>query len=173
MRIKSEQFCAIATSPSWQAWLYNYNSALYKQFIDKLTTSTGCTKNREIMLSTLDQIGLMGGTDSLAELLMKNYPHVIDNSAQSATVSAFGSPAVSLFSGYKPGILTYPRRVILTGGDVAAKANEFVADKLRSDVIVLDGKAYVEYLTVDDKDILNSIPAKNWQIAAYRARQNG
>lgn len=173
MRIKSEQFCAIATSPSWQAWLYNYNSALYKQFIDKLTTSTGCTKNREIMLSVLDQIGLMGGTDSLTEFLTKNYPHVIDNSGQSVTTATFGPSTGGLFVGYKPGILTYPRRVIITGGDVAAKANEFVADKFQSDVIIVDGKAYIEYLTVDDKDIASQINPTKWQIAAYRARQNG
>lgn len=162
MNIKVEQFCSLATSPSWQAWLYRFDSVLYKSFITRLQSSKGCNQNREIMKSTLSELNKLNANDSLEIFLRKHYPHMIEERKKSNLV----------FKNYNPTLLTFPRRMIISGDDIERKVLDFVSDKIKYDFIVVDGIAYVEYLTTDDKNIVGRLPASSWQVRRYKS-ENG
>lgn len=170
MEIKVEQFCSLATSPSWQAWLYRYNSDLYKSFITRIQASRGCSQNKDIMKETLEDIGRLSGHGQLMAFLQQNYPHMIVSPATPKPQSVVGK--VSVFEHFNPSALTYPRRKIFEGEHaiIRRQIRDFTIDKLKHDSIIIDGKGYVEYLLKTDSAIAEKIPASNWQIAAYRLR---
>jgi len=168
MRVKVEQFCSLATSPSWQAWLYHFNAELYRRFIKRLQESRGCNQNRDLMTEILREIDTSGGSDALGTFLSKHYPHMIEGLERIQPIQSSGS----VFEYYNPNILTYPRRIIFTGDlrSLRHTINEFVLDKIKHDSIIVGNTAYIEYLTSDDSAIVDKIPDQNWQIPAYRLR---
>jgi len=171
MQIKIEQFCSLATSPSWQAWLYHYNADLYRQFINKLQQSRGCKQNSEIMTEILNEIKKCGGDNDLGAFLSKHYPHVIISNESTPDIVGESD---DVFEYYNPNILSYPRRIIFTGDQRSLKRtiNEFVLDKIKYDSIIIGDKAYIEYLTSDDAGIVDKIPNHNWQIPSYRLKMS-
>ena len=156
----------------WQSWLYNYDIWIYKTFLVKLHESTGCNANRELMADTLRLIDKRGGGDVLSEFLQVHHPDVIQNlvTAEQARDDAETINNHGVFEVYSPDIVTYPRRMIFVGAkaDLIKRVQEFLADKFKHDHIIIDDRAYIEYLTVLDSSISNQIPEKNWLIAAYR-----
>ena len=168
MRIKTEQFCSLATSPSWQAWLFHYDGDIYRRFIRRLQESRGCSENRELMKDLLGQIQKNGGSDAISDFLRKHYPHMIEGGVVANSDGDFDN----IFIHYNPIVLTYPRRIIFTGPsrELQKKVREFIIDKIKSDYIILGERAYIEYLEKIDEMIMNKIPLSNWQIAAYRQR---
>lgn len=167
MKIKVEQFCSLATSPSFQTWLFHYDKGLYQQFVVRLREARGCSENRELMKTLLAGIERQGGADEVTDFLRKHYPNTIEGG-----VKALVGDYDKVFTHYNPNILTYPRRIIFTGPkrELQKKVREFLLDKLKSDHIVVGDRAYVEYLEESDASITDKIPLCNWQIAAYRQR---
>jgi len=164
--LKVEQFCTLATSPSWQAWLYHYDQNGYKKFIKQLREARGCSQNTEIMKELLDEIRKQGGTDKLMEFIRSQYPHMI----KSDTVEKQSVSSDEVFEYYNPMILSYPRRIIFEGSrkNLEEKIVGFVGDKIKYDSIIVGDKAYIEYLTTSDENIIDKVPEKNWQIKTYK-----
>ena len=80
-----------------------------------------------------------------------------------------------IFPSYSPGILTYPRRIILIGSlrDLRKQVREFVLDKPVHDSLFMEDsesqhRVYIEYLEKSDMHLRDAIQMKSWQIAAYR-----
>lgn len=172
MKIKVDQFCSLATSPSWQAWLYKYDASLYREFIAKLQESRGCSQNRLIMTELLSKISSdPNGNAVLQDFINKNYPHMIENDDGSPVRIKRDDTKANekVFVYYKPNALTYPRRIIFRD-DPRKQIAEFILDKYKYDSIIVDGVGYVEYLTREDIAIADKIPNSNWQIVAYRMR---
>lgn len=170
MKIKVDQFCSLATSPSWQAWLYHYNVDVYRKFIAKLQASRGCTQNREIMTELLALInGDASGSAALGEFLNRHYPYMVEGGSAPAIEKSNQSDIVFECN---PKLLTYPRRIIFTGDQrsLQRKIAEFTLDKIKHDSIIVGNKAYIEYLTKDDRHLASSIPDGKWLIAAYRLK---
>ena len=170
MKIKVDQFCSLSTSPTWTEWLRRYDLSIAERFAKKMNSSQGCARNREIMEETLDEIEATGGTNKLVEFISVNYPYMVDDGPVRA--AAVVRKNVPVFGYYNPGILTYPRRIIIKpeGRDLRRAVQEFIFDKLKHDSIIVDNVAYIEYLTHADADVLNKIPSSNWKIAEYRLR---
>lgn len=164
MKLKIDQFCNLATSPSWQAWLYNLDKELSKEFMLKIQNSKGCSQNKDIMLNTLRKIQDHGLADRLMNYMVANYPNMVED--LSAMPSKFNGPVFN----FNPNLVTFPRRIVFQGSinDIKRRINSFALDKIKYDSIIVDGVGYVEYLTKEDKSIESQIPAKNWLIAAYR-----
>lgn len=168
MKIKVEQFCSLATSPSWQAWLFHFNTDIYRKFIKKLQESGSCAKNRELMEELLGEIDDVGGADKLYEFLEEQYPHVLKHNSRH--LERADRDAHGVFPGYVEGILTYPHRKIFEGArkHLEKQVKQFLSNKGTSDHIIIDEYAYVEYLERSEESLKGKIPEKNWQIAAYR-----
>lgn len=166
--VKISQFCSLSSSPSWQAWLYNFSQDLYRLFMTKMQSSRGCNHNREIMQEILNVIdGTPAGADKLVEFLSKHYPHSLIVVKRQATPGSNNEVFVLRNSR----VVTYPRRVIIEGNDLGRRVKSFVIDKLKHDSVIIGSKAYIEYLTQDDAQIVSQVPLKNWLIAAWRSRQ--
>jgi hypothetical protein len=181
LKVKVDKFCSLSTSPSWQAWLFHLDAAVYRKFMRRLQESRGCNQNKDLMVELLKEFERMpGAVDKLFEFLSKHYPHMIVKEQQSqppkivdkaepVAVPKLGQGG-TIFPYYNPQILTYPRRQVFEGGDLDRRVREFLLDKLKSDFVIVDGKAYVEYLDRSDAQLVNKIPQKNWQIAAWRLK---
>lgn len=169
MQVKVDQFCTLATSPSWQAWLYHHHANLYRKFIHELQESRGCGQNREIMSDVLEEIDQAGGGDALLEFLGKHYPHTLSNKP---SVNQQEAEHDDVFPYYNPNILTYPRRQIFVGPPrlLRNRTREFLLDKLKGDHIIIGERVYIEYLEKGDAVIADKIPARNWLISQYRLR---
>lgn len=160
MEINTGSFCTISTNAAWHDWLKEYDEELFGVFIDKLSKSKGCSYNSSVMSWVLSEINGSGGTDKLITFLSERFPHVIK---QPKVKSGF-------FSDFNPAILSFPRKHIIRGRakQLPNLVAKFVADKLKSDHVIVGDVAYIEYLTLADKDIANKIPSHNWRIASYR-----
>lgn len=136
----------------------------------RLQESRGCNQNKDLMVELLKELERMpGAVEKLFEFLNKHYPYMIVKEGQPPSkVSSSQSDLV--FSYYNPQILTYPRRRIFEGVDLERQVKEFLLDKLKSDFVIVNGKAYVEYLEQSDAQLVNEVPQNNWQIAAWRLR---
>ena len=194
MKLLVDKFCSLSTSPVWQAWLFHFNADVYKRFIKRLLESRGCAQNKELMVELLAEIEKIdGGSDKLFTFLKAQYPYIIadeqtsgpqrvrvpeidEQTKASMAAAARGMiPARSrktLFEDYVPGMMTYPRRMIFEGPVDTLKTmiKAFTADKIVSEHIIHDGRAYIEYLTSNDAYLKDSIPEQNWQIRAWRAQ---
>jgi len=170
MKVKVDKFCSLATSPSWQAWLFHFDANLYKTFIKGLQASRGCGQNSDLMIKVLEEIGKLNGNDKLLNFLQQHYPHALVDSQPKVEMKTVAVDEI--FEHYNPNLLTYPRRIIFTGSsrELKTKVQSFLLDKIKSDFIIVDGKAYVEYLTNEDSQLKDSIPMKNWKIAAWKLR---
>lgn len=168
MNVKVEQFCSLATSPSWQAWLYHHSNIIYKEFIRRLQGSRNCTENRELMKDILKSIDEDGGAESLEDFLKSHYPHMLQGN--SLHIERVSEDKHGVFPGYSPGILTYPHRVIFEGNPekLEKRVKNFITKKGHADHIILGNRAYIEYLENSESDLVGKIPEKNWQIAIYR-----
>lgn len=166
--VKVDQFCSLATSASWQAWLYHYNKELYRYFIEKLRLSKNCSSNSELMKDVLQQINESDTSGQLYDFLRTNHPHVlIDDYVKKDNV---------VFKNYVHGVLTYPHRIILSDNNInnlRAKIRQMSDKKFRFEYVIVDNDAYIEYLDYSEKDMVHNIPSKNWLVLAYKRGQNG
>jgi hypothetical protein len=167
MKIKIDRFCALATSPSWQAWLYHHDKDIYRDFYQRLQQSRGCNQNRDLMSDILRQVEKKGGGEALLTFLKRQYPHMLIDDTPVPTV-AETQPTTKVFDHYNPAILTYPRRFILTGPELSRQVQSFIIDKLKSDYVIVDGVAYIEYLTKADAHVKDSIPIDNWAVSKWK-----
>ena len=172
MRINTNKFCSLSTSPSWQAWLFHFNAAIYKQFMGKLRESRGCTHSRDIMIELLADIDkIEGGTTKLGDFLKQQYPHMLIG-VEADTKPSQKVVDTNIFPNFNPSIKTYPRRIIFNGGNLKKKVHEFLLDKLKSDSVIINEQAFVEYVDRSDHAIVDQIPAKNWLISQWRLKSN-
>jgi len=169
MMLKVDQFCSLATNPSWQAWLYRFNADLYKDFVERLRSARSCSDNREAMKDMLPKIIESNGNDQLIAFLRHNFPHVIDEKAISQQSDNQYPP---VFENINPKIISYPRRIVFEGDTQSLKQQilQFTIDKPKHDSIIIKNRAYVEYLKREDMQIAHQIPLKNWKIAEYRIK---
>jgi len=128
------------------------------------------------MKETLQKIDNSSGSERLALFLRKNFPQMI-KSGTTATQKQDDSEHLNshgVFDSYVPGILTYPRRIIFVGPkrELIREVRQFCLDKPVSDSIIVEDRAYVEYLDSTDLHLQDAIPLKNWQIAAYRNKHS-
>lgn len=121
------------------------------------------------MVDTLAEIDKNGGGDKLLGFIQQHYPYMLidEAPAQSQSVSSD-----DVFGYFNPNILTYPRRIIFTGpeNELRRKIQEFTIDKIKSDSVIVNGVAYIEYLTQDDSSVKDSVPQKSWLIARWKLR---
>lgn len=167
--LKVDQFCSLATNPTWQAWLYKFSAELYSVFIERLRAARSCSDNREIMKDMLPQIVELNGNDQLIAFLRQSFPHVID---EKGIVKHADQQYPPVFEHTNSKILSYPRRIIFEGDTQSLKQKilQFTIDKPKHDSIIIKDKAYVEYLRREDMQIAHQIPLKNWKIAEYRVK---
>jgi hypothetical protein len=172
MRLRLDQFCFLATAPAWLAWLYELSSPLYVEFVEHLRRKPSCRANSDKMLEMLHKItALNNGEDELETFLRHTFPHVLIDDRPIPARSR-PQPRGPVFPHYDPNLITIPRRRVLTGQDGIAKLEQvvvsFLADKVESDFVIVDGVAYIEYLPRELEYLIGRVPETNWLVRRYR-----
>ncbi len=159
MKILVEKFCSIATDGLWLSWLHDYDTEFYNEYISDLKITSGCSGKKDLVVKTLEKIDSRNHGYKLLEFINNNYPNMVvkDSSTRSDLV----------FPDYKPGILSYPRRIIISSNEL----DDFVSDKLLYEYVIVDGVAYIEYLLDSDKNLVDGIPDENWLVREFKNNQ--
>ena len=164
MKLVLSQLCNLSISKSWHNWLYDFDKNIYTNFIQLMRESKNCSDNKKAMLIIVNKIKEGQDAAMFYEYLHLNHPLAI-------TGHKFDKEVNRVFEDYDPNIKTYPKRVIMSNNNKKALLNRvksFARNKICCDYIIIDDKAYIEYLDNDELDIIDNIPNKNWLIAAYR-----
>ena len=77
-----------------------------------------------------------------------------------------------VFEHYNPSLITYPRRLIIAGPNLENKVDAFLKDKNIYEHVVIENRAYIEYLNPEENNLAKDIPEHNWQIKRYRTKNN-
>jgi len=157
MKIKTDLYCSLASHPLWQQWLKDTDENLYGVFIEKFRASKSCSNNARIMVELLPDIENSGLKDKLMNFLVVNFPNAVirdDNSEYITSIERY-------FTG---NTFTYPRRTILIADN--AEINnlllKFLDGKIQYEYMLAEGKAYIEYLNVEDIEVQGKIPETKW-----------
>lgn len=174
-KIKLDQFCGLSTDQNWQAWLYQHYIQLYRELMDHLKTSRGCGHNREKMVELTGKLQAQpGGLEALIGFLRSNFPAMLEYMAPTPGLPGAASPVAAAqvpFELKSPGLLTFPQRTILEHSNPAIlqqNVQKFASDKVKYDFIIIDGKAYIEYVSASHSRIAGQIPIKNWLVTAFK-----
>jgi hypothetical protein len=157
MKIKTELYCSLASHPLWQQWLKETDENLYGVFIEKFRASKSCSNNARIMVDLLPDIEVAGLKEKLMEFLVINFPSAVirdENTEYIASIERY-------FTG---NTLTYPRRTILLAdnADINNMLLKFLDGKIQYEYMLAEGKAYIEYLNVEDIEVQGKIPETKW-----------
>ena len=168
MKLRIGQFCSLAASPTFQSWLYKTDIDVYRIYQRQMRSSKGCAENKTVMEETLQLLRDANKEVELYTFLKAAYPNMIEGYVSRPTIAEG-----DVFPEFNPDILTYPHRIIFEGLKepyLKRKVQSFLLNKIKSDYIIIDDKAYVEYLSEDDKQVVDQIPLSNWLVSQYRLK---
>lgn len=172
MKINSDEFCYLSQSTSFLSWLHATNEKLYSGLIEHLKKAAGCKSNKQKMLETLQEIRKHRDQVKLLEqFLRRHYPGIIISDT-----AAPASPNLNkhkVFEHYDPGLVTYPRRLIVLAsdvGDLEVTVLDFCAQQAHCEHIIIEDRAYIEFLPAEHLSLISKIPDKNWMIRRYKRR---
>lgn len=179
MKINSAEFCHLSSSTSFQKWLHTINYDLYKDLLTHLHKGENCASNRAKMVGLLKKLLRDNNTrKQLQSYLRATYPHMISEDDPPVVATNYNSyDKHNVFEHYDPSLLTFPRRLILTeleaqqsGVSLQRLVFNYCSMQAYCDHIIIDGRAYIEFLPPDLGELKDQIPAKNWQVQSYRTR---
>ncbi len=109
------------------------------------------------MVDLLPDIEVAGLKEKLMEFLVINFPSAVirdENTEYIASIERY-------FTG---NTLTYPRRTILLAdnADINNMLLKFLDGKIQYEYMLAEGKAYIEYLNVEDIEVQGKIPETKW-----------
>lgn len=186
-------FCSLSRSSEWHTWLGGIASDLLADLNSTLKTGS-CKANSFKMIDIYNQLYQRGHGTQFEEFINNKFPYVIDTNVQVITKPVIeGKPANlpikqsrsdttkvvqtdtnGVFSNYKPGLLTFPHRIIFTSDnpdDLKVRIAKFIADKLGSDYIIIGNMGYVEYFDTKYADIVDKILPNTREIYQYKQRK--
>lgn len=173
-KIKQNEFCFLAKSELFLTWLKGIDEAVYADLVKFLMEGHTCGDNRLKMIEILKYIQKnQQWAKSLEEFITKNYPAMIvddSNENKSRVISRAIDNKHRVFSYYDPTLATFPRRIILSGNDLQKQVRDFCSKQFYYESIVVEDRAYIEYVPQGISDLIKDIPEKNWQIRAYKKK---
>jgi hypothetical protein len=175
MKINSGEFCYLSTSETFLGWLYQYAPEMHTGLIKHLQQSKGCRSNRDKMMDIFGKIQKDRPlAESLAQFIQDHFPQLITgNNVESASSNLLNRHNV--FSHYDPSLTSFPRRIILEHrpeSDIQRDILTFCARQGYCEHIIVEDRAYIEYLLPEHAILQDKIPSRNWEVRAYK-RANG
>ncbi len=175
MKIKTNEFCHLSSVPAFQSWLFAMDAGLHTSLKNHLRQGKGCAANRAKMIEILSK--LLESPDSSKKLqifLSSQFPHMIERSVVQDPPNLKNKHKV--FEHYDPSLNTIPRRRIITkieaaeaGADFNTFVNDFCSLQVVAKHIIIDDRAYIEYLPPELDYLRDEIPEKNWQVPRYNS----
>lgn len=175
MNIKTSQFCALSRSSDWKTWLDKHAPDLLIFLNEILKKQRGCKSSKEAMMKIYNDLYERNMGKAFEKFILERYPYIIDITKKQINKRATEQPKRYLnkhnvFASFKPGILSFPQKAILTGEDLENKVKTFIANKTGVDVIIVDGHAYIEYFIPKYEHVIKNIPMESRDIYKYRSK---
>ncbi len=175
MKIKTGQFCALSKSTDWKNWLDHIAPDLFELLTETLKKSRGCRSSHEVMMNIYHELYKRNFGSEFEKFVTNRYPYIIDNTKKDLRKRAATQPRRYLnkhkvFKSFRPGILSFPQKKILTGEDLEKKVEEFISNKQGVDYIIVDGHAYIEYFMPKYAHVIKDIPEESRDIYQYRSK---
>jgi hypothetical protein len=112
--------------------------------------------------------------DALIAFLRTAYPEMLKQDSLSAPQINYSElNKHKVFTHYDPTLPTYPRRLIvvadprLGGGSLQRSVQSFCAKQAVCEHLVVEDRAYIEYLPPGCAVKPEQIPASNWQVRSF------
>lgn len=170
--INTSYFCTLSTAPRMLSWLAAAAPDLHGDLVAHARGGHGCAANAAKMIWLLDELAKReGAIASLHSMLAVHFPQALGRPAAPAPLASHGRPVlrrVPVFGHFDPLVLTIPRRAIV-GSEAEARA--LLAGKPEGEYEMVDGHAYVEYLTPEMAGLAAQVPAANWLVRVWRANR--
>jgi hypothetical protein len=174
-KINSNEFCYLAKSELFLTWLQNLSSDMHVDLINFLASGKGCSENRAKMYDLLQAIvNNRQWAVALESFLVRNFPNMlVDDAKPQAQASSRGADNKhKVFAYYDPSLATFPRRIIFSSDDLQKQVRDFCAKQFYCEWIIVEDRAYVEYVPHNAAVNKSEIPEKNWQIRAFKKKSN-
>jgi hypothetical protein len=178
-KINSAEFCYLAKSELFLTWLKNLDTDLHQDLMNFLMGGHGCSENRVKMYELLRIITKnRQWAIALESFLVQHFPAMIIDDTKNSTSSSrrIMSKEVDnkhkVFTYYDSSLATFPRRIIFSGGDLHKQVNDFCSRQFYCEWVIIEDRAYIEYVAPDAAAHKENIPDKNWQIRAFKKKSN-
>ena len=174
-KINSNEFCYLAKSELFLTWLKSLDSTMHANLINFLMSGQGCAENRAKMYDLLQAIVKnRQWALALESFLMQNFPAMLidDSKVLQTPQKTKEDNKHKVFTYYDPSLATFPRRIIFCSDDLQKQIRDFCARQFYCEWIIIEDRAYIEYIPYDAAAYKSEIPEKNWQIRAFKKNSN-
>lgn len=201
IQVDQSRFCTLSGNKDWQDWLKREDPELYADLMRTRMSGRGCNANKEKMKQIYSLLYSKGKGEAFEKLIQQRFQYLILNikdidpkvlaEAQRkpteqnnvkmpprilAATNAENLNKHKIFASYKPGILSFPKKMIFVNSDknqLEAIVKHFLKDKTSFDYIIVDDRAYVEYFNLENQQEADKIPKESREIYKYRMAHGG
>jgi hypothetical protein len=190
MKIKVNSFCSVSRHPAWHAFLGRVSPDILEDLKVFLRTNTGCKSARIKMVEIYQKLYARGKDSEFEDFIRQQFPYMEEHS-ESNTKSCAVRPKPKprrkkiakqenlnrhgVFKSYQPSLLTFPHRLILVDNNderLLKSVSQFLSDKIKIDYIIIEDRAYVEYLLPKYAEVQNKLRPEALEIEQYRRRNS-
>lgn len=186
LNIKISEFCSLAKNVKWQDWLAKTASDLNDILLSTIKNlSGGCKKNTAMMVQIKNELVKRGYEKHLAEFLQAEFPTVLEKQTLKlrqippTKKSNNKTPGIlnkhQVFESYNLDILQFPQKMIIIDNDsnsLLKRVKNFIVDKVKSDFIIIDDRAYIEYFLSRYKLESERFPEEKRELYKWRLKHN-
>jgi hypothetical protein len=157
---------------------------LSEKLLKHLKKNKGCKSNREVMQIIRRKLDERDLSVKLVKFLRQIFPlalrpvMTIENNKATPEPPKINKVSEmnkhKVFKIYKPHILTFPHKLIMRDGDpvlLEKKAKRFIKTKIRTDYIIIEDTAYIEYFDPRFREEADQIDPATREIDQYRRKQ--
>lgn len=185
MELYTNSFCSISKNEDWQSWLNAIAPELHSDLMKTLEAKKGCRSNSEKMQEIYSKLYKKNLGTALETFVERRFPWLIKKVDEKQTPQKIVKPKQTqineqnqivnkhgIFKAYNPNLLTFPQKLILVGPTQSLhnRAKEFCKDKLGTDYIIVDDRAYIEYFLPKFSHIIDKYPKESREIFKYRLK---
>lgn len=194
MKIKVNSFCGVSRNPTWHSFLGRISQPLLDDLQSFLRTNRGCGSAKTKMVEVYRKIYELGKGAEFENFIQQHFPYMIDQDQMPQVQAQPQAPGKScskpvrhripeqkeninkhgVFKHYQPSILTFPHKLILVDNNASKlmkSVEQFLADKIKIDYIIVEDRAYVEYLLPKYANIQSKMSPDMLEISNYRLRK--
>ena len=184
MELRISSFCSLSRNLDWHSFLQRVAPDIYSNLTEFLKTNTGCRSAKDKMIGIYRELYSRKLGNEFEDFIRRRFPYIIESDDETpkkpakSRQKAIPPSAMNkhgVFKNYKPGILSFPHKLIMIDGDseqLIKKVKEFLSDKIAIDYIIIGDTAYVEYLMRRYEDIVHQIPHSAKEIDQFRKKMS-
>jgi hypothetical protein len=139
------------------------------------------------MIDIYKKLYSIGKGERFEDFIRRRFPYIIESDQKKPVASglpkrikpkkmqAAPKDKHGVFKQYKPGLLTFPQKLILVDADAESLLNrvkDFLKDKVQIDYLLLGDTAYIEYVLKKYEDVVSQIPEHAKEIQQFRLRMS-